>query len=356
MRKGLMRNAVIGAVLFGLPGVAAAETYGSFGDWSVSCGNGMTCDLSTDDAQQALFGRIEFTRRSDADAPVDMVLSVPPEGLGDPAAKLSAAVDGKVLADLPVSSLTAQPDDFTVALTDDATVRRLLDAMRNGKTMVLTLEGKAGKQERTVSLTGLAASLLFLDEAQGRLKRTDALVAKGDGVPPKIAPVRAIARFDDLPAALKPIFADPDAECGGFDESNLTAAGAFAIHFDTGDDLIAMPCAPGGAYNQPFVIYVGQGDDFDLLSVPVMADAGPGIDPAPYNLDLDWPKRTLSSFFKGRGIGDCGSWYVWKLPDPDREATDIVLTEQRVKGECDGNDGGGIENWPAVWPLPPRKG
>ncbi len=87
-----------------------------------------------------------------------------------------------------------------------------------------------------------------------------------------------------------------------------------------------------------------------------MADAGPGIDPSPYNLDLDWKKRTLSSFFKGRGIGDCGSWFVWKLPTLEEEATGIVLTEQRLKGECDGSDGGGIENWPALWPLPVKKG
>ncbi len=167
---GLVRNRVIGAAFGGLAGLAGllglaapavADTSGSFGDWSVSCGNGMTCDLRNDDSGQTLFSSIAFERRADANAPVSLTLSVPAEGLADPAATLNATVDGKALLDLPLSKLAARPDDMAVALTDDAAVRALLEAMRTGKTLVLTVTGAAGKQERSVSLKGWPPACCF---------------------------------------------------------------------------------------------------------------------------------------------------------------------------------------------------
>jgi hypothetical protein len=69
-----------------------------------------------------------------------------------------------------------------------------------------------------------------------------------------------------------------------------------------------------------------------------------------WNIGWDQPAKLLTAFFKGRGIGDCGSYDKWELGSGG-EGLSFTLIEARVKDDCDGDDGGGIENWPLVWPV-----
>lgn len=59
---------------------------------------------------------------------------------------------------------------------------------------------------------------------------------------------------------------------------------------------------------------------------------------------LDQESKSISTFQKGRGIGDCGSsaTYVY-----DSEIDQFILKEYRLKNECDGE----VESeWPVIFP------
>ncbi len=106
-----------------------------------------------------------------------------------------------------------------------------------------------------------------------------------------------------------------------------------------------------GAYNVPFAAYAGQGETFAPLEFP---DARPARELAgniAYNLDFDARSMTLTSLFKGRGLGDCGTYHVWSFNQAGG-ATPITLREQRKKEDCDGNVDDGVETWELVGPRP----
>lgn len=57
--------------------------------------------------------------------------------------------------------------------------------------------------------------------------------------------------------------------------------------------------------------------------------------------------RTMGSFHKGRGIGDCGSMAFWKW-----NGKDFTLTKQWRKSNCDGNPFDDSRRWQV---YPPRR-
>jgi hypothetical protein len=56
--------------------------------------------------------------------------------------------------------------------------------------------------------------------------------------------------------------------------------------------------------------------------------------------DFDAKRKTLSSYYKGRGIGDCGSMGEWTWT-----GTDFKLSKYFYKGKCDGRDFSGGRRW-----------
>jgi hypothetical protein len=56
---------------------------------------------------------------------------------------------------------------------------------------------------------------------------------------------------------------------------------------------------------------------------------------------------TVTTFAKGRGIGDCGTYFVHRI---DNDADKLVLLEQRAKDECDG-----VYVEPAEYPIVYRR-
>ena len=159
------------------------------------------------------------------------------------------------------------------------------------------------------------------------------------------SPVRPIAHFADLPDAVRADVEPDDGDCH-IEEQRLAYGDAFEVTGETGKRLIIVPCGQSGAYNMPFAIYGGYGDRISRTVFPLKFSETTG-DTA-VNIRYDAAEGRFTSLLKGRGLGDCGSYYAWRAAGLD--STDfLVLEEVRIKEECDARADGGPATWPLVW-------
>lgn len=188
-----------------------------------------------------------------------------------------------------------------------------------------------------------AAGATCATEPSGVMPATERPVAK------------AIDGYDAIPAPILPAFTQEASPCH-VDEARLRFAPGTDLEDAEGNRLVLMPCGTPGAYNEPYALYFGI-DEASLHRIvfPDMTKEGPSILMIAYNLTYEPSTKTLTSFHRGRGSGDCGSWYRWHV-DLTRSNHVLVLLDQRAKGACDGNDLGGPQNWTPVWAGPPRTG
>lgn len=159
---------------------------------------------------------------------------------------------------------------------------------------------------------------------------------------------KAIGSYEEIPASILPAFTQESSPCH-VEEARLRFASGTDLEDAEGNRLVFMPCGTPGAYNEPYALYFGI-DEASLHRIvfPDMTKEGPSILMTAYNLTYEPSTKTLTSFHRGRGVGDCGSWYRWHV-ELARINHVLVLLDQRVKGACDGNDLGGPQNWTPVW-------
>jgi hypothetical protein len=157
--------------------------------------------------------------------------------------------------------------------------------------------------------------------------------------------VRLISLFADLPESVRADIEPDDGDCH-IEERRLAYGDAFEVTQEKGMRLIIVPCGPAGAYNMPSAIYGGQGSQISRTVFPLKFSETTGD--TGFNIRYDAMERRFTSFVKGRGMGDCGSYYAWRVAEP--ENTDfLVLEEVRIKEECDARADGGPATWPLVW-------
>lgn len=338
-----------GLLLLALSAIAApasADAYKVFKDVTVTCTSGLTCELKMEATGGTSDpGTFSFSRRAGAGTPLDLVLSV---SRLDPNSTLIVSVDGAQALDVPLSALSYDADWYEYRLPGSAATLQLLDAARNGASAEIAVSMGGKQVKATYSLSGLVAGLIFVDEAQGRLETPDALQVKGTKDTPPIK-ARDFTAIAEIPESIRPRF-EPDGPCGFLEESRFAIAQGFEVEVGDGYSLVGLPCAEGGAYNQPYVFYSGYGDQYDPLFLPAMAEKGPTVTDMAWNIGWDQPTKVLTAFFKGRGIGDCGTYDKWELSQAGAGPS-FVLLEARAKDDCDGDAAGGPENWPLLWPV-----
>ena len=304
----------------------------TFGDWYVGCDNNAICTMaSLGGESQVPFPAVTLavTRGAGPGGGFQLAFDVP--GDGAPVAPVAVKIDGRRLA-LP--SLTGTGAAALVA------------QMANGRTLAVL---EAGDRSRaTLSLKGAAAALRWIDERQGRVDTVTAAVAKGDrpadAVPPpprppvigaltatgtparptrlQFAAMRRRARCEDLPAGAP-----------GYPDSQALGGGA---------TLVMVPCSTG-AYNLSSALFVLEKGawrpaEADAPTGFAATPAGEGA-PVPSVVNGRWQGGELTSYAKGRGLGDCGvvQVFVW-------DGTRLRLSEQSEMGECRGNP-----NYVATW-------
>lgn len=313
----------------------------AFGDWVVACDNAKACEMTSlypgeggipedGSGYEVFWLSIARDPGPGGGFTVEVALNRPI------AYEVALRVDGDV-----VGGGTPRGDALVFA---DEAAERIVKAVAAGRELDMIDIG--GSVEGRASLAGSSAALRFIDAEQGRAGGVTAAVAKGakpaSAVPaePALPAIRTV-RPAGAPAAITPALAVSmlaasgcDAEYAGDAPEVVTEA------LGGGRTLALLPCG-AGAYNfltVPFVIAGGKAEIARFDFAPGMTEAEDG---KPMLVNAGWDAKTgrLSSYAKGRGLGDCGSAeeYAW-----DGARFRLVSATQMI--ECRG-----ASNWLTVY-------
>ena len=333
--------ALAAVVLLGAPVQAAGQK--GFKGWMVVCDNLNTCVafvFPTDQAEQAW---LRLERAGDADAPVRLTIVVSAEeqpGAGGEAWALT--VDGKSIPGLGPLKPVEDDTGFWRADIPADQARAVALAARDGAVMGLTRRGRAPV---VLPLSGGAATMIWIDEQQGRLGSPTAL-SRATGVPgpitpparPRIAAGPAVSQTGLPTRVPAPVMA----AIGECEEQTEPAIDPIIARQAPGVVLYAPVCSRG-AYNAIYSLVLAdeRGGGARVLQLPLPAGFGQAAIGDPMNLDYNPEARMLTSFAKGRGLGDCGDETQWLW---DGAAFQVVVS--RVMGDCRGVP---FDDWPTLF-------
>ena len=292
----------------------------TFRDWVVGCDNRLACTGVALGPDGAEFPTLRIVVMRPGGGALPRVIVDSNDGI---AAPVAITIDDKSIARGGTAS-----DDGVVFAGEDA--QRLIDAIAQGKIGRIV----AGKTEDAIALNGAAAALRYMDERQRLAGTTAALVARGKDRPtasppalPIVTRVRPAGRAArPTPAQVNAMRRAADCQIEFLDEAQ-TRPEAHAL--GGGATLILLPCG-AGAYNFMSAVFV---IDRDGTLRPATFDGTTGIDPeaggVPQLVNSGFGEGRLTSYAKGRGIGDCGVGqdFVW-------DGTRFRLIEQSEMTEC----------------------
>jgi hypothetical protein len=310
------------SLLLALAAIAAPQPgeLRTFRDWTVGCDNGRACQavaLMPEDGTDG--ATVAVVRGAEADAVPTIWVTVRSEGTGSPTA---LQIDGRSFP------LTLDAASETLRVGDGLGAARLL-----GQATSVVALGPGPNDRTAVSTQGSAAALLYMDEQQRRLGTTTALVRRGpsNAVPPPPAlPVIRSPSVPNRPArTLSPKHVRQllgrDATVCEFAQ-NLSVD---AARLDARNSLVlaSHPCE-NGAYNYFYSAFIV---DEAGRARPASFDV-PAAKADLVNASWDPATRRLTSFSKGRGLGDCGvgQAYAW-------DGARFRLVHEEAMGECRGS-------------------
>ncbi|WP_158673569.1 DUF1176 domain-containing protein [Bosea sp. FBZP-16] len=322
--------------------LAAVPQPKGFRDWMAGCDNLKSCtalSVPSDGTDTIAYLRLE--RPAGPEGAAKLVLRLRGEWQKPPLTvelKLDGAAfpaGGKsmpVAADADLATVTFQPAETTA----------FIDAARKATKLSVAVPGATAE----VSLSGAVATLLWIDEQQGRLSTPTALIRKGSVGTAPAAPAMPVITARPASGALsekdaKALAAalrrqikqrDPD-QC---EDGEMTTKQDIAWRLDARRSLVSLTCSLG-AYNAS--------NAFWIVENGAVASARP----VEFPWTDDSEKNTLVNgafepktgrieyFAKGRGIGDCGALggYAWT-------GTGFALTGFSMMGECRGI---GSDDW-----------
>ncbi|WP_019517705.1 DUF1176 domain-containing protein [Sphingomonas sp. Mn802worker] len=323
-----MRLIVTAAVLFAASpaiGQAWPGALKTFGDWAVGCDNTHRCTLASLAPETAPNSgyTIAITRAAEPAGGYEIAVG----NTGDGAAPVSLRVGAKRFAVAGNGLSGGAAQQIVAALTS---VRTLM------------LAGHTGKPLGTVSLAGISAALRYVDAVQHRVDTVTAAVAKGRNaaatVPPAPAtPVVHAPALTGAPARLtrsQVAAMKRTARCDAPPSTDLDWSPVVST-MGGGTSLAVLPCS-AGAYNVNGALFVIRGNRV----TPAKTDAPAGFEatgadpetPVPSVVNGQVENGVLTSYAKGRGLGDCGvsQAFVW-------DGTSLRLIEQAEMSDCRGN-------------------
>lgn len=296
----------------------------TFKDWAVGCDNAKRCTLASLGQGSGAVPDVVMMIQREA-GPEGMV-RIELTALNRAAKPASLLIDGKRRDGL----LTPTADG---ALATGAPAAALAADLVNART--LAVANPAGRTIATLSTSGTAAALRYIDAVQGRANTVTALAARGlkgaDTVPvapalPVIAAPKPAGRAS-LPTPAQIGALRRSARCDDEAAANIKAQ-PFAL--GTGRTLVLIPCS-AGAYNLSSAVFLIENGK----PRPAGFDAPTGFGEAqivPMLVNGRYAGGVLTSYAKARGLGDCGTAqsFVW-------DGTVFRLSEQSQMGECRGN-------------------
>lgn len=337
-----------------VPTVAAAPEMREFRDWRAACDNGGACVAWG--GSDSGWIRIAIDAGPDAQ-PTVTAGSWSLGDIGKAPESLSLKIDGRDYA------LRSGPRDAANAVASAEQARQIIAALPASRTLALA----SGAQTADLPSSGISAALLWIDERQGRLDTTTALLRRGarpaSSVPaapalPRVTPAPAVSqagfegaanpmadapRALTVPAAIEGLKEVKACRAEGNDDLNKAV---LAARLDGSTVLWGIPCG-SGAYNATYVLYLARPDGSGVRPAALPertprteGDIG-GQGPWLVNPIYDPQRQTLTVFPRGRGLGDCGTITTWTW-----SSGAFVQSEERSMGDCWGMSS---DVWPTLW-------
>ncbi|MEO9635507.1 MAG: DUF1176 domain-containing protein [Parasphingorhabdus sp.] len=325
----------------------------TFKDWAAGCDNSANCEAVSFVPDQGGAGYDGWG------GPIKIVRTAGSEDIfkirflfeADSMDRYTMLIDGKLVDTGPI----VQGDYAIEIVGEDA--KKVANAIISGNQLVL--RGPEGENITQISLAGSSAALRYIDQKQDRAGTITALVAKGKKMfkpSPSTVPVITVDQWEA--AKLAPdtsalVALAEDSKCKE-DRYGLVEDQAYPLgkRGQTYRALVLISCG-SGAYNFSSAPYIGEfreDSSEGWTFTPAKFDrqpswGGEGGLPLLVNAGWDEKDQTLSSYGKGRGLGDCGNAenYVW-----DGEA--FRLIDASAMDECRG-----AYDWITTWRAEYRK-
>ncbi len=204
------------------------------------------------------------------------------------------------------------------------------------------------------SLRGLSATLLWIDDQQKRLKSPRTIgEVKAASTETRPAVPNAytsgnttVLAPDKLPPAIAKLHF-VDGECDVMERPPLSDFGFETARLDKDTKLFLIPCR-AAAYNIVYRIYL-KASNADRPRQLLFADYSNSLGWTGtqdlMNVSYDAKTKSLSAFYKGRGLGDCGSTSIYRW-----QQYAFKLLEYRNWQKCDGTRQ--AQDWPVIYPIP----
>jgi hypothetical protein len=359
MKRLLILAATVAALGWQAP--AAAADFKDFRDWHAACDTLRNCNAYGFDVSLSGATYLRIERGGAPDAPVRITLSID----ANDGVTFTTRFNDASLAGLPDNAIAGTKSDEDerrrVVLTDTVSADTLIASIRKAEKIVITRKDPSGAKEKSdpleseISMSGAVAALLWIDEQQKRLDTVTALIRKGQkpasAMPPQPKPVVIAAA---KPASGKPA-GSPSAAlikkgvalCGE-DEPESKTEGPWPL--GNNQFLYSFSCPDSsGAYNYRYGLLVATAGNAQTargvnLKWPVKIgdiEADPGSETTAVNPSFDEKTMTLSTFGKGRGLGDCGTSEDWVW-----DGKTFKLALLKMMPHCRGIP---LDDWPTLY-------
>lgn len=341
-----------------------------FKNWEVVCDNVKRCVVQGANDEAGEGEEVVVWLSRDAGPDGGMRLEV---ASGKAVSADQMRIDARAFSTDPAKWKTWQADSAQsygrrMATNDVSVITAWVSAARDAQTM--SLGDPAAAHARKLSLAGLSAALLAVDSVQGRVGTVTAWrragTAPASSVPaplplpgvPRAAPAPQMSAAEQqrlVDATFTRFQADVQGCYMGDDEGPLKAApkGSGAQALSASDALVMLDCADP-SYNGASLWYrVSRKPPFDGTRLQLNGNAGVGADTDSgeqlsnglAGARYDPGQRSLESFERERGIGDCGAVTRWIF-----DGTKFVLAARRIQGQCAGID---VDDWPSLYRTRP---
>ncbi|MGL4723032.1 MAG: DUF1176 domain-containing protein [Scandinavium sp.] len=336
-------------LLIGLPLTPgwAAPVQQEFSDWQVTCNNQNFCTARNVGQHHGLVMTLSRSAGAHNDSSLRIELGGPENLLPKiPAIGTRLQLDG---TPLKLTGEHWQLTPWLLTTSDTPTITSFLQHIQEGQAFTLS----DGRQ--VISLVGLKAALLFIDDRQKRVGSETAWIGKGDEPPLSVPPapaLKTVKKVNPTPTPFSREEFNDLLDYGTLKMSNSQCSldpqrREVWVTPLTDDKALLMVSCESGAYNTIYRAWlVSRAKPFSAQSIrlrlPFQAPDSEEREIELVNLSFNDKTRELITLDKGRGQGDCGVQTRWRY---DGQRFRLV----RYAGQPTCDNWKGPEGWPTLW-------
>ena len=324
---------------------AADDRSERFRQWQATCFPHGGCETSTGDKGAAGAGETLrlIVERTSADSPGWFIAIEFHRKPTRPDRAITLSVPGQLQATLSGGrGFRAYRAAERFYVTDPDTLGPLLPALLAGNQVTIAYFDVTNEARSfTLSLSGITASLLWIED-QMKIVGAPRLSVVPAGLPAAAPPESDPIREAGIPEAVRARH-ERTSDCEIFDDRKMQEFGGVIEPLSATSILYALPCTVH-AYNVTYRLYLRDIGEIGGVRTLYFADYSDSTNWSGTDLlfNITVEGKNLSAFYKGRGLGDCGTWGVWTW-----QQYNYRLDRFAAQTECEGVTS---DNWPVVFP------